>query len=121
MSAFSNALSSATAISLLSLVGIASLPFSEESVKRVTFILVSMATGALFGDAILHILPEVFRGHDHTLVSSLWVLGGSWRPSYSKSFYAGKITTSWSIYTRSSRWEGSSCFRMDCTISWMGS
>jgi len=58
MSAFSNALASASAVSLLSLVGIASLPFSEESLKRITFILVSLATGALLGDAIVHILPD---------------------------------------------------------------
>ena len=76
MSAFSNALASASAVSLLSLVGIASLPFSEETLKRITFILVSLATGALFGDAILHILPEVFKSGSHTLTSSLWVLGG---------------------------------------------
>jgi len=76
MSPFFNALTSASAVSLLSLVGIASLPFSEESLKRITFILVSLATGALFGDAILHILPEVFRRSEHTLHSSLWVLTG---------------------------------------------
>jgi zinc and cadmium transporter len=76
MSAFSNALSSAAAVSLVSLVGIASLPFSDENLKRITFILVSLATGALFGDAILHILPEVFRNGGHSLNSSFWVLGG---------------------------------------------
>src|ERR1017187_7119888 len=76
MTPFSNALASASAVSLLSLVGIASIPFSDENIKRITFILVSLATGALFGDAILHILPEVFRRGDRTLASSLWVLGG---------------------------------------------
>jgi len=76
MTSFWSALASAAAVSLVSLVGIATFPFREEQVRRMTFILFSLATGALFGDAILHILPEVFRTPDRTLSSSLWVLGG---------------------------------------------
>ena len=100
MTPFSNALASAAAVSLLSLVGIASLPFSDESLKRITFILVSLATGALFGDAILHILPEVFKGGDHRLISSLWVLAGFCSPLYLRNFCAGKITMKLSMSTR---------------------
>jgi zinc and cadmium transporter len=73
---FGYALASAAIVSLVSLVGIATLPFSEESIKSITFILVSLAAGALFGDAILHILPDVFRHDPHTVRSSLWVLAG---------------------------------------------
>jgi zinc and cadmium transporter len=76
MSAFPSALISATLVSLISLVGIATLPFSDEGLKRITFILISLATGALFGDAILHILPDVFRHDVHSFKSSLWVLAG---------------------------------------------
>jgi zinc and cadmium transporter len=76
MSAFSSALGSAAVVSAISLVGIATLPFSEESIKRITFILVSLATGALFGDAVLHIFPDVFRHDPHSLASSLWILAG---------------------------------------------
>ena len=61
---------------MVSLVGIATLPFSEEGLKRITFVLISLAVGALFGDAILHILPEVFRHDTHSFKSSLWVLAG---------------------------------------------
>src|SRR5581483_1005073 len=75
MSAFSNALTGAAGVSAVSLVGIAAMPFTEAGIKRIAFILVSLATGALFGDAILHVLPEVFR-HDASAASCYWVLGG---------------------------------------------
>ena len=76
MNAFAAALLSAILVSLISLLGIASLPFSEETLKRITFALVSLATGALFGDAVLHILPDVFRHDPHSLASALWILAG---------------------------------------------
>lgn len=76
MGPFLSALTSATIISLISLVGIATLPFSEDAIRRVTFVLISLAAGALFGDAILHILPDVFRHDPHSFQSSLWVLAG---------------------------------------------
>jgi len=76
VNAFLSALASATVVSLISLVGIATLPFSEEAIKRITFALISLAAGALFGDAILHILPDVFRHDPHSFQSSLWVLAG---------------------------------------------
>jgi zinc and cadmium transporter len=76
MNTFLYALASAIGVSLVSLVGIATIPFSDESIRGITFILVSLATGALFGDALLHILPDVFRHDPHTVQSSLWVLAG---------------------------------------------
>src|SRR5258708_290263 len=76
VSPFAYALLSAVAVSLVSLVGIATLPFNERGLKRITFVLVSLAVGALFGDAILHILPDVFRHGPNSLKSSLWVLAG---------------------------------------------
>src|SRR5579872_665155 len=76
MSAFLSALTSAAIVSLISLVGIATLPFNEAALKRITFALISLAAGALFGDAILHILPDVFRHDPHSFQSSLWVLAG---------------------------------------------
>src|SRR5579872_6754652 len=76
MSAFLSALTSAAIVSLISLVGIATLPFNEAALKRITFALISLATGALFGDAILHILPDIFRHDPRSFRSSLWVLAG---------------------------------------------
>ena len=76
MHAFLLALGSAGLVSTISLLGIATLPFSEDSLQRITFVLVSLAVGALFGDAILHILPDVFRHEPHSVGSALWVLTG---------------------------------------------
>ncbi len=76
MTAFWWAFLSAFAVSLLSLAGLATLPFREESLKGIVFLLISLAAGALFGDAILHLFPEIFRNTQHPVASSLWILAG---------------------------------------------
>lgn len=70
------ALGSAVVVSLVSLAGIFTLPFREDRLQRMTFVLISLATGALFGDAVIHLFPQIFRTALHPLRSSLWVLGG---------------------------------------------
>lgn len=45
-------------VSLVSLIGVTVLSVGEEKLKRNMFILVSLAVGALLGDAFLHIIPE---------------------------------------------------------------
>lgn len=47
-----------TVISLLSLIGIFFLRTKEKVLQRIIFALVSFATGALLGGALLHLLPE---------------------------------------------------------------
>ncbi|HZS47267.1 MAG TPA: ZIP family metal transporter, partial [Blastocatellia bacterium] len=54
------ALASVTIVSLLSLIGLATVSFSEKTLRQVIFIMVGLATGGLFGDAFVHILPESF-------------------------------------------------------------
>ncbi len=76
MTSFWWAFGSAFAVSLLSLAGLATLPFREESLKGIVFLLISLAAGALFGDAILHLFPEIFRKTSHPVASSLWILAG---------------------------------------------
>jgi zinc and cadmium transporter len=76
LTAFWWALGSAFVVSLISLVGLAAMTLREDRVKGVVFILISLAAGALFGDAILHLLPEIFRTTQHPVASSLWVLAG---------------------------------------------
>jgi len=61
---------------MVSLAGIATIPIPEERLREVTFVLISLATGALFGDAILHLLPDIFKDPSHHLSSSLWILAG---------------------------------------------
>jgi zinc and cadmium transporter len=70
------ALGSVTLVSLVSLVGVATLAISESNVKRLVFFLVSLATGALFGDALLHLLPEAFNGEMPRAVASFGALAG---------------------------------------------
>src|SRR5438309_5527941 len=74
--AFWWALGSAFVVSLISLAGLATLPFKEQSLKGIVFLLISLAAGALFGDAILHLFPEIFCKTAHPVASSLWVIAG---------------------------------------------
>ena len=54
-------------ISLLSLVGIAFVPFQNESFRhRFLSPALSFAVGALLGDAVLHLLPAAFGIHEHS-------------------------------------------------------
>jgi zinc and cadmium transporter len=63
-------------VSLLSLVGIAFISISEQRLKRIIFVLVSLAVGSLFGDAFIHLLPESFEKFEAKVEASLWVLVG---------------------------------------------
>ncbi len=76
MTAFWWAFASAFVVSLISLAGLATLPFKEQNIKGIVFLLISLAAGALFGDAILHLFPEIFSKTQHPVVSSLWVIAG---------------------------------------------
>ncbi len=67
---------SALGVSLLSLAGVATIPFREDRVKNIVFILISFAAGALFADAIVHLFPEIYRTTTNAVASSLWVLAG---------------------------------------------
>src|SRR5258708_30208328 len=76
ITAFWWAFGSAFVVSLISLVSVATIFLREERVKGAVFLLISLAAGALFGDAILHLLPEIFETTTHPVASSLWVLPG---------------------------------------------
>lgn len=67
---------SVLAVSLISLIGIATLSIHTERLRRVLFILVSLATGALLGDAIIHLIPEAFEKAASPLTVSLVILLG---------------------------------------------
>src|ERR1041385_3097638 len=76
MSVLLEALVSAAGVSLISLIGVAALPFGEKGLQRITFVLISLAVGALFGDTVLHIFPEVFKDPSYTFESSCAILFG---------------------------------------------
>lgn len=63
-------------VSIVSFVGLFTLSLSETLLRRVIFILVSVATGALLGDAFIHLVPEAFENSVDPRMSSLLIIGG---------------------------------------------
>ena len=63
-------------VSLVSLIGIAALAWRADFLRKILFLLISVAAGALLGDAFIHLIPEAFEGADNPLHISLLLLGG---------------------------------------------
>jgi zinc and cadmium transporter len=63
-------------VSLISLVGIVALAWKEDLLRRILFLLVSVAAGALFGDAFIHLIPEAFEDAANPLLISALILAG---------------------------------------------
>jgi zinc and cadmium transporter len=59
------ALVSVVLVSLLSLIGIATLTISVCRLPHIIFVLVSLAADALLGDVFFHLLPEAYHASDH--------------------------------------------------------
>lgn len=70
------AIGSVVLVSLVSLIGIASLVLREHALRQVIPPLVSLAVGAMLGDAFIHLLPESFLHSAGSIAPSLSVLGG---------------------------------------------
>lgn len=70
------AFSSVIIISLISLIGVSTLALHAERLRKILFVLVALAVGALLGDAFFHLIPEAFEKNENTaLVSILIILG----------------------------------------------
>ena len=63
-------------VSLVSLVGVFTLSIKEEIFKKYVFLLVSLAVGALLGDAFIHLIPEAFENSRDPLSISLLIIAG---------------------------------------------
>jgi zinc and cadmium transporter len=63
-------------VSLVSLVGIVFISISQQKLRQIIFIMVSLAVGSLFGDAFIHLLPEWFEKSGASAKNSLLVLAG---------------------------------------------
>jgi len=70
------ALIAVAVVSLISLVGIVALAWKEALLKRILFLLVSVAAGALFGDAFIHLIPEAFEEAGNPILVSVLILAG---------------------------------------------
>jgi zinc and cadmium transporter len=68
------ALISVLVVSVISLIGVLFMFFSEKRLAKVSFIFVGLAVGALFGDVFIHLLPEIFQKSDNSLGLSLIIL-----------------------------------------------
>ncbi len=63
-------------VSIISLVGVATLALNQAYVKKIVTFLVSLSVGALFGDAFLHLMPELYRSDAKAELISLGIIGG---------------------------------------------
>ena len=69
------ALISVFLISFVSFAGAFALSLKEQALRRMIFVLVSLAAGALLGDAFIHLVPEAFE-RLAPLPASLLIIGG---------------------------------------------
>ena len=76
MSTWGYVLISVSIVSIISLVGVFTLSFSNQFLKKILLYLVSFAVGGLFGDALIHLIPESFAAIPHTPTASFLILGG---------------------------------------------
>ena len=63
-------------VSLMGFAGALTLPFKEKTLRKLVFLLVSFSTGALLGDAFIHLLPQAVEKSGFTLYVSLSLLAG---------------------------------------------
>jgi len=69
------AFGSVLVVSLISLVGIVTLSLQKQVLHRSVMILVSLAVGALLGDAFIYLIPEAFEAFGNAvLVSSILIV-----------------------------------------------
>ncbi len=63
-------------VSLMSLVGVFALSISNKLLDKFLIYMISFSTGALFGDAFIHLLPEVVEQYGFTVNVSIFILSG---------------------------------------------
>ncbi len=67
---------SVTIVSLLSLIGIITLSFGKNTLRKILLFMVSFAVGGLFGDAFIHLIPEAFKELGAGLPTALFIISG---------------------------------------------
>ncbi|GAX62517.1 zinc/iron permease [Candidatus Scalindua japonica] len=73
------ALTSVFVVSLISIIGVFTLSLNQKILNKSVFLLVSLAVGALFGDAIIQLIPEAFESVENPARVSLFIIiGETW-------------------------------------------
>ena len=67
---------SVSIVSLVSLVGVFALSLKEEILRKYIFIFISLAVGALLGDAFIHLIPEALENSPNTVWTSTFIIAG---------------------------------------------
>lgn len=67
---------SVAVVSLISFIGVLALSFKEELMRKYIFIFISIAVGALLGDALIHLIPEAFENSTNVTLTSVLVIAG---------------------------------------------
>jgi len=76
LAAWSYSLISVLIVSVISLVGVFTLSIKTGKLKKLLIYMVSFSAGALFGDAFIHLLPEIIGDYGFTIQISLSLLLG---------------------------------------------
>jgi zinc and cadmium transporter len=63
-------------VSLISFIGLFTLSIKTKKLNKILLYLISFSTGALLGDAFLHLLPEIVKSHGFTIQISIYTLLG---------------------------------------------
>src|SRR3989344_4409896 len=62
-------------VSLISLIGILTMFFSDKNLREIIFILVGLSIGALLGDAFIHLIPEYIEDNGTNNLGMLIIAG----------------------------------------------
>jgi zinc and cadmium transporter len=67
---------SVLAVSLISIVGVFTLSIKEELLRKYISLFISIAVGALLGDALIHLIPEAFADSPNETLTSVLIIAG---------------------------------------------
>ncbi len=76
MAIYLYAIGSVIIVSLISLVGVFSFSLKEELIKKYVGLFISLAVGALLGDAFIHLIPQSFEKIKNNTLTGILIIAG---------------------------------------------